>query len=113
MELTGLSNVKEGVMIDDIEKVKELYDFLTGGTPEGMFFNKTSKPKMSHKKAFAVIYYLQEHLNIIPDYFELCWNCRDIFNTETDGIYWKSKGRYYCGGCTHLVPGNYDNNQRD
>lgn len=100
-------------MIDDIEKVKELYNFLRGGQPEGMVFSKTCKPKLSSKKAFAIIYYLQEHLRIIPDHFEVCWKCGDIYDTEGEGIHWKSKDRFYCGCCDDLVPKNYDNNQRN
>ncbi len=65
--------------------IVEFYEFLQGKSmPEG--FELRSKPKMSAKKAFSIIYILQEHLHIIPDSFEKCDGCDDLFDTDCEGF---------------------------
>ena len=98
--------------ITDVEWIQELFDFLQGEVPDGIYFKRGHIPKLSRKKAFSVIYYLQEHLPVFPDYIELCWNCERLFDTEEEGIYWETKDRFYCGNCWHLVPKNYDRGKR-
>ncbi len=53
---------------EDIEWIEEFYAFLQGEVPDCIHFPRGSKPQLSQKKAFAIIYYLQEHLPIIPDH---------------------------------------------
>jgi formylmethanofuran dehydrogenase subunit E len=97
----------------DIEKVREFYRFLTGEeTPEKISIVKGYKPKMSEKKAFSIIWYLQEHLSIFPDNIERCDICGELFDTNSEGIYWETKGKNYCGACDYLVPQNYDRGKR-
>jgi len=54
-------------------------------------FYKAEFSKMSPKKAYAIIYYLQEHLPVFADHIESCDNC---------------------GDCEYLVPANYDRGVR-
>ncbi len=51
---------------DDVEWVDEFYRFLTGETPGNI---NEGKPmfKLSEKKAYTIIWYLQEHFPILPD----------------------------------------------
>lgn len=66
------------------EQVQELMDFLMGKKiPEG--WEMSHPPKLSHNKAFRVIYFLQEHLGIIPDTFEKCDVCHKIYDTWSEG----------------------------
>lgn len=98
--------------IEDIEWVREFYLFLQGELPDSIRLSNRHKPKLSAKKAFAVIWYLQEHFSILPDSIEVCWNCGYLFDSDAEGLYWETKGRHYCCGCSHLVPENYDRGKR-
>ncbi|MHA1840457.1 MAG: hypothetical protein ACTSYW_00635 [Candidatus Heimdallarchaeota archaeon] len=99
--------------LKDIEWIKEFYEFLQGEIPSGMNIQRGHKPKMSGKKAFSIIWYLQEHLPLFPDNIVRCGNCGDLYDSGCEGIYWESKGKHYCGCCEDLVPYNYDNNMRE
>lgn len=94
------------------EWINEFYEFLQGKQLEGMTVGVQRQPRLTQKKAFTIIWYLQEHLRVLPDHVERCNNCGELFDTHSDGIYWESKGKHYCGGCTHLVPENYDRGKR-
>jgi len=97
---------------DDLEWINEFYQFLQGESPETIKIGKTNQPKLSPKKAFTIIWYLQEHFSVLPDHIEQCSVCKELYDSNNSGIYWESKGKFYCGGCDYLVPYNYDNNQR-
>ena len=97
---------------DDLEWLEEFYKFLQGDIPEGMRLIRGHKPKMSEKKAFAIIWYLQEHFPILPDHIERCDNCGDLFNSGCSGLYWETKGKHFCDACEYLVPENYAKGKR-
>ena len=44
-----------------------------------------SKLSLTATEAFSVIYYLQEHLKVIPTSFEKCDHCNIIFDTNESG----------------------------
>ena len=89
--------------------VQKLLDFLV------------KEKKLSNKKAWDVIYYLQETMYIIPDKFEQCNGCGNIFNRDEEGevlpinfkefadfglsksdfpaLSKKHCGKKYCNGC--------------
>ena len=96
----------------DIELIDEFYSFLQGICPDSITLKRGDQPKLTSKKAFTIIWYLQEHFPLLPDNIEQCWNCDSLFDTDRGGLYWESKGRHYCDGCEHLVPENYDNCKR-
>lgn len=97
----------------DLDKIDEFYRFLTGDEmPEGIFLGRGHKPKMSEKKAFAIIWYLQEHLSILPDHIERCDECGQLFDTWSSGLYWESKGKHFCNSCSYIVPENYDRGKK-
>jgi hypothetical protein len=98
--------------LEDQEWIQDFYNFLQGDCPEDLILQRGHQPKLSKKKAFAIIYYLQEILPIIPDSLEQCHNCGSIFDSDKEGLYWQSKGRDYCGNCDYLVPENYDKGKR-
>jgi len=93
----------------DINWVNEFYEFLQGNCPDCIKLTSHNQPKLTEKKSFAIIWYLQEHMRILPDHIERCDICGELFDTWQEGIHWESKGRHYCGGCDYLVPENYDN----
>jgi hypothetical protein len=97
---------------DDLQWIEEFYNFLSGVMPKEITLVRGHKPKMSRKKAFAIIWYLQEHFPLLPDHIEKCDNCDNIYDSGSGEIYWETKGKYYCGGCDYLVPQNYDRGKR-
>lgn len=96
----------------DLEWIQEFYDFLQGECPKSIHLGRGRQPKMSQKKAFAIIWYLQEHFPILPYNIEKCGNCGELFDYDGGGLYWESKKKFYCGACIHLVPENYDRGKR-
>jgi hypothetical protein len=80
-----------------IERVEELFSFLQGNAVDGVTCK--SMPRLSSRKAFSVIYFLQEHMDLIPDHFEVCTTCRCLFDTEQEGRFIERTCRHYCDGC--------------
>jgi hypothetical protein len=94
---------------DDLEWINEFYEFLQGKIPKEISMVNGHKPKMTAKKANSIIWYLQEHLRILPDNIEKCSSCDELYDSNSGGIYWESKGKHYCNCCSDQVPENYDN----
>lgn len=85
-----------------LEKTRELYDLLIGRSiPDG--FHLGNPPKLSPKKAFTVIYMLQERYHVIPDHFEQCCECKQIFDDWAEGIHSEKAGKHWCGSCCYLA----------
>jgi len=83
--------------MDDIkfDQISELYEFLQGKCPEGIYIRHP--PRLSRRKAFSVIWFLQEHLRILPDNFEQCCSCKDLYDANREGGYYRD--RLYCDPC--------------
>ena len=71
------------------------------------------KPKLSYKKAFHIIYFLQEDIGCLPDHIEQCQDCLDLFDCNKEGFYlsddYKLNGRtlpkkYRGHWCDNCVP---------
>jgi len=97
---------------DDLQWVEEFFGFLKGRTPDNINLRRGHIPKMSEKKAFSIIWYLQGHFRILPDNIEKCSNCLELYDANSGGLYWESKFKNFCDGCSHLVPENYDRGKR-
>ena len=110
-EITLIKN-NDNREISDLAWIEEFFNFLKGEEIEKISFCRGHKPKLNDKKAFAIIYYVQEHFPVFPDHIELCWNCGGLFDISCSGLYWESKSRHYCDVCEHLVPENYDRGKR-
>lgn len=96
-----------------VEWLEEFKSFLMGeGNPKGMTITKTDQPRLSNKKAVAIIWYLQEHLSVFPDTIESCDVCGRLFDCNSEGLYWETKSKHYCGSCDYLVPQNYDRGRK-
>lgn len=64
-----------------LDDVQELFEMLTGGSlPDGMHLRE--QPKLSAKAAYGVIYFLQEHLRLLPDTIELCAECEQVYESD-------------------------------
>ena len=77
-----------------IEQVEELYEFLQGELPIGI---SCKPPHLSQRKAFTIIWFFQERLRIIPDIFERCVHCGEIFDSSKEGGQYNK--RNYCDYC--------------
>lgn len=97
---------------NDLKWIEEFYKFLQGEIPEEISIGRGHQPKLTDKKANTIIWYLQEHLRILPAHIERCDTCGSLFDSWSEGIYWETKGKHYCGGCDYLVPKNYDRGKR-
>ena len=65
------------------DRENELYEYLRGiGLPKGV---RIGLPKLSAKKAFEVIWFLQEVIHVLPDHIEQCRVCKELFDAESEG----------------------------
>jgi hypothetical protein len=95
---------------DDLQWINEFYEWLQGEKAE--FVIEGFKPKLTGKKAFEIIMYLQEVLPVFPDTIERCTSCGTLYDSGREGIHWETKGKFYCSACSDLVPENYDRGKR-
>jgi hypothetical protein len=86
--------------VEDLEWIDEFYRFLQGNVPDGIRLQRGHKPKLSEKKAFAIIWYLQEHLPILPDTIERCDKCGELYDSYSSGYHSEKKGKFFCDGCS-------------
>jgi hypothetical protein len=91
----------------DLEWIDEFYRFLQGDCPKTIKLGRGHQPKLSRKKAFAIIWYLQEHFPVFPDNVEQCSLCGELFDSDSDGDYSALEGKYYCGGCEYDAETDY------
>ena len=69
--------------ISIVDKVTVLYDYLAGqDMPDGVM---CWQPEMSRKRAFDVIWFLQEIMHCLPDHIERCQGCDALFDTDCEG----------------------------
>lgn len=80
------------------EQTEEFYDFLRGGPPPDGFRIKV-RPRLGPNAAFAVLYVLQEKYRLIPDTFEKCCSCHELFDSDSSGGLVEKTGRRYCDTC--------------
>lgn len=67
-----------------LEQVEEFLLMLQGEeVPDGM--NMPEQPKLSRQAAWNVVWYLQEHLGVIPSQYEMCCVCDGLFDSYREG----------------------------
>ena len=109
------SKKKQNRFIDYRDRLDVLYKYLMGiELPKGVF---CKMPKLSANKAFSVIWFLQEIMHCLPDCIAQCDSCKDLYDSDSSGIYiddqWKhrSNGRtvgrkywgHFCDGCCPCI----------
>lgn len=70
--------------LSDVEWISLFNDFLMGDL------------KLSCRKAFRIIYFLQEHLPVFPDHIEKCDTCGSIYDSWSQGHHSDMNGKFYC-----------------
>ena len=69
----------------ETEDIETIMNMLTGAElPHGVSMPPQA-PHLDRETAFSVIRFLQEIVRIIPDNFEMCKNCGNIYNTDCGG----------------------------
>lgn len=71
----------------EIEQVNELYEFLQGKHKGVGRLHFKQVPHLSSRQAFKVIYFLQEHMHILPENIERCCTCKNLFDANREGKY--------------------------
>jgi hypothetical protein len=92
--------------------INEFYLFLQTGEADKI--KVYHKPMLSKDQAFTIIWYLQEHFPLLPDNIEQCDVCKDLYNSNSTGIYSEEgneHGHNFCGSCDYLAP--YDDEEQD
>lgn len=92
----------------DLEWINEFYAFLQGENPDGIETARGYRVKLSQNKAFAIIWYLQEHFPIFPDQIERCCICGDLYDSYASGYSCEVNDKQYCSGCDHMAPESKD-----
>ena len=92
-EMLFINNPEDRKGLSDLDWVKQLYFFLQGNCPDGV--RVSDPPKLSPDQAFSVIWFLQEHMRIMPATIEQCDRCRVLFDYEEEGMY--DELNFYCG----------------
>lgn len=68
-----------------LEQVEQFMNLLTGTwLPEN--WTPDNVPKMTPREAFTVVYYMQEFLHVLPDHYEQCNICSEMYDTEWGGF---------------------------
>ena len=80
----------------DLEWMQEFHSFLQGEIPEGLI---CSPLNLTPEQSDLIIWYLQEHLAVFPDSIEMCDNCKELYNSNSEGVYYEIEGKHLCGGC--------------
>jgi hypothetical protein len=78
----------------DLEWINEFYEFLQGVTPDGI--SVRAKVKLTQRKAFSIIWYLQEHFPLLPDHIERCDTCGQLYDSWSQGRHSDLTDKFYC-----------------
>lgn len=116
------------------EQTKDLYDFLRGKSrithngikkvsaeyhapliksitlkDYGIDTIESHLPKLTDEQAFLVLYILQEIYHMIPDTFEICNACKELYDSDIEGTI--VDDYYYCDDCARLV--EHDDSEKE
>lgn len=92
------NNILEGK--SSLDLIEEFFEFLKGKCPDSIKCNDL--PVLNSEQAFAIIYYLQEHLPVFPDTIEKCDKCGELFDLFYSGTHCDICGNLCenCDNCT-------------
>jgi hypothetical protein len=83
---------------DEMERLEMFYQYLQGNVPDEV---GCKSPKLTSKKAYEIIWFLQEISHFIPDKYERCDTCGDLFNAEAEGNHCEKYYKTHCGSCAY------------
>lgn len=68
-----------------VEQVEDLHAFMMGVNPDGVYVEPPLK--LSSENAMTIIWFLQEHMGVLPDHYNLCVACGQFFDANRQGYY--------------------------
>jgi hypothetical protein len=85
----------------DLDDIVDLQSFLMGQPAErhGLQMSAKCQPKLTQLKANRVIWYLQEVLRVIPDTYEMCDKCGEVYDQDCSGHLGTKQEGTYCDDC--------------
>ena len=86
----------------EFEIVNILYSFLIGNDEvekKELGYDVPKHKKLSKASAFNIIWFLQEVIPVLPDNIEQCCYCKNLYDSNSSGVYIEKTGRNYCDGC--------------
>lgn len=88
---------------DPVELCEQLYLLLQGVVPKGYHIKPAELPKLSPKKAWTVVWWVQNQHREFPDIVERCDVCQAFYNTECSGTFVDvdSGPRHFCDDCQY------------
>ena len=91
--------------------IEELFEWMKGEErPEG---TPDPKHKLSSESAFCIIHFLQEHMGCLPSNIEICQECEQLFDADSEGYYLTDEygldggplpDKYHGHYCDYCVP---------
>ncbi len=84
----------------DLERTRELYDFLQGKMPDGIRMARSHQPKLTPDQAWSVVWYLGNQYWQVTDRVEKC-DCGDLYHTwqEGDCLDYGKFPYHFCDSC--------------
>jgi hypothetical protein len=71
---------KDGITLEEVDN---LYSFLQGKLPPNLYMK--AHPHLTSRMAFRIIYYLQEQMGLLPDNYERCITCGELYDADEEG----------------------------
>lgn len=81
---------------ENIEWIQEFHNFLQGEIPENI---RCTPLNLTSEQSSLIIWYLQEHFPVFPDHIEMCGDCKQMYDSHSEGCYYEIEGKHYCGAC--------------
>lgn len=111
MKTISENNTNDKRGLTDLQWCNELYDYLQNKPlPEDTGIKGQSGIKLNESQSFRVIWFLQEHLRILPDNIEQCDVCNELYDAHKSGLYIEepyNASNHFCDGCADQVPEKY------
>ncbi len=85
----------------DLERTRELYEFLQGTMPECITVRKENRPNLTPEQAWTVVWYLGNQYWQVTDRVEKCEVCGDLYHSweEGDVLDYGKAPYHFCGNC--------------
>jgi hypothetical protein len=65
------------------EDVTKFFEWLQGKKLDN--FNLEFQPQLTPEQAFTIIYVMQEGLGVLPDNIEMCCQCKELYDSNSEG----------------------------
>ena len=67
-----------------LKEANVLFKWLQDEPIEG--YTLTAQPNLTPEQAFCVLYMLQEEFGLIPNTYEMCSKCKELYDSDVEGV---------------------------